>query len=87
MQIHTYEIVCDHIVYDTQITCKPTTEQKLCGTYRYLPTCFKGSPTTCDSTIGSPTTRDSGIGTPTTCDSAIGSPTTRDTSQVVSSCQ
>jgi hypothetical protein len=50
------------------------------GTYigTYLPTCFKGSPTTRDSTIGSPTTRDSMIGFPITRDSAIGSPTTRD---------
>ncbi len=55
--------------------------------HRYLPTCFKGSPTTCDSTIGSPTTLDSAIGSPTTCDSAIGSLTTRDTSRVVLSRQ
>ncbi len=53
--------------------------------YRYLPTCFKGSPTTRDSAIGSPTTHDSTIGSPTTRDLAIGSPTTRDTSRVVSS--
>ncbi len=40
--------------------------------YRYLPTCFKGSPTTRDSTLDSPTTCDSAIGSPTTRDSAIG---------------
>ena len=64
-----------------------TTEQKLCCTYMYLPTCFKGSPTTRDSTIGSPTIRDSAIGSPTTHDSAIGSPTTRDPSRVMLSRQ
>ena len=78
-------MLCQFLAYDTQLTRKPTAEQKLCGTYMYLPTCFKGSPTTRDSTIGSPTTRDSAIGSPTTRDSAIGSPTTHDTSRVVSS--